>query len=622
MTRLSSALILTSIALLPFVYTRLTIDPVLLIRYLILGVTTILLLLTLAVERKKQPVDGDTAVLGRNIFVFAVGYCLIALLSLTQSANAGESLFRLAGAITPFIFLGAVTVALVRNPSLVLDVARALSIAVLLLALVGWCQYLDIGFTHLPGNIVPYGTMANKNLLASAVFLCFPFVFYTLNRATLPWRVIGWAATVVSLGLIVISRTRGVWVALVVAAVVTAILAIVYRKKLSSRQQESRMSRRWRLIAPAAVILAVLVAGVYLTGRDGPPLIERVTSIVKMKDQSARDRLGIWKNSLAMSADHPFLGVGPGEWRVHISGYGNVGLRSESGVIHFQRPHNDYLWVLGETGPAGLLAYLLVFACALVYAVRWIKASSEPRAAAEGLTLVFGLVGYMGVAFFSYPQERVFHTVLLMLMIAVVTTSYHRLRPQRRKPPAAALNGALAFSAAVLILGLATETSRLLGEGHLHRMYGLREAGRWEAVIDEIDRAESFFMSMDPMSTPLAWYRGVAQFSLGRHELALTDFESAYRVNPNHIHVLNNLATAHQVVGNRSEAIRFYERVLEISPNFDETLLNLSAVYYNMGEIEKAYDRISRVSPDCPDDRYKLFLDRIMQSRTAGEEGR
>jgi len=612
-TGVSSALILIAIAVIPFIYTNLTIDPVLLPRFLLLAVVTLLLPIVLAVERKKHSVPNDLSILSRGIFIVAALYCGLCVLSLSQTANIGESLFQLSKTITPFIFLGAISVAMVRNPSLMHHISRTLTVVALLLALVGWCQYLNIAFTSLPGNIVPYGTMANKNLLASAIFLCVPFIFYTLTKTTRLWTACSCAALIVSLALIVISRTRGVWVALVAATVVTAILAVLFRKRLRDQSRAAGAPRRGLRAAVIAVVLVAVVGGIYLAGRDDLALLDRATSIVSMKDQSVKDRLGIWGNSLAMFTEHPALGVGPGEWRTHISGYGNVGLRSESGVIHFQRPHNDYLWVLTETGVAGLLAYLLVFVIALVYAVRLIRANADRLTTIRGLILIYGLIGYGVVAFFSYPRERIFHSMLLMLILGILTASYHRLKPVCRKLPGVALKGALVVVAGTLILGLTAGSLRLAAEQHLNRAYTFREMGRWEKVIEEIDFSQTFFMSTDPMSTPLVWYRGVAEFSLGRYDSALVDFQRAYRINPTHIHVLNNLATTYEINGNHAEAIRLFERVLEISPQFDETLLNLAAVYYNTGEFEKANERISRVSPDCADDRYETFMNLIKQ---------
>ncbi len=85
------------------------------------------------------------------------------------------------------------------------------------------------------------------------------------------------------------------------------------------------------------------------------------------------------------------------------------------------------------------------------------------------------------------------------------------------------------------------------------------------------------------MSTPLPWYKGVANFSLGNIEGAFDDFKRAYEIHPNHIHVLNNLGTCYAVLGDYKRAAECYQKVLAISPGYKETLINLSAVGCHMG---------------------------------------
>ena len=94
----------------------------------------------------------------------------------------------------------------------------------------------------------------------------------------------------------------------------------------------------------------------------------------------------------------------------------------------------------------------------------------------------------------------------------------------------------------------------------------------WHRVIKEIDKAyDPNFYELDRSGTPLHWYRGVANFSMGKQELAFKDFLYAHKLNPNHLHVLNNLATIYELKGDRKNAIYYYSRALEISPKFEES---------------------------------------------------
>ena len=70
-----------------------------------------------------------------------------------------------------------------------------------------------------------------------------------------------------------------------------------------------------------------------------------------------------------MAKANPLLGVGLGQWRLVFPLYGKIQKFRESGEglveIFFQRPHNDYVWVLTETGIIGLLSYLAILGIAV-----------------------------------------------------------------------------------------------------------------------------------------------------------------------------------------------------------------------------------------------------------------
>jgi Tfp pilus assembly protein PilF len=90
---------------------------------------------------------------------------------------------------------------------------------------------------------------------------------------------------------------------------------------------------------------------------------------------------------------------------------------------------------------------------------------------------------------------------------------------------------------------------------------------------------------------------------LNEIEQACQDFAVAYRDNPNHPHVLNNLGTCAELRGNHDQALNYYRRAAQIAPRFDDAWLNLTAVYYSLGEYARADSTLSHVDSDCRDTR-------------------
>ena len=67
-------------------------------------------------------------------------------------------------------------------------------------------------------------------------------------------------------------------------------------------------------------------------------------------------------------------------------------------------------------------------------------------------------------------------------------------------------------SLSLLLFAITVGYIRLNAEIHTKRALGARSAQNWPMVISEIDKGYSVFATLDPMSTPLQWYRGEANF--------------------------------------------------------------------------------------------------------------
>ncbi|NQU06813.1 MAG: tetratricopeptide repeat protein [Calditrichaeota bacterium] len=485
--------------------------------------------------------------------------------------------------------------------------SRALTVSSIIIGLVGIAQYHDLGFTNLPGKYVPYSFMNHKNLFASYLFLTIPFILIVLlepltkqrvgiiedKTPALPrfvnlsfWQYICIFAILTVVYSIVISSARAVWLAMFVSTCVTLVLLTASGKNILSNNINSKRIAKLLLLTVSIAILLIVILAVTLD-------ID-----VRTTDNS---RFKLWSNTLDMISDNFWIGVGPGNWKIQFPRYGLEGttLWVEVGMRHFLRPHNDYLLTAAETGVFGFIAYLSVISLTLYYLVRSILRSCDVNDRLIGILFLFGLVGYIVIAFFSYPRERIAHSILFTLMTAWIITKRMPKPQSGRLLSVASLTVYTIFSAIVLSFSLYVGLSIFNSGVHAKAALIAKANKDWEGVIVEIDKADSPFYRLELTSTPLAWYRGVANFALGDHKAALTDFEAANTQHPNHIHVLNNLASSYELMGERTKAIKYYNEALQISPYFDESLMNLSMVYYNLGKYDTAMELLMKCKQKC-----------------------
>ena len=323
----------------------------------------------------------------------------------------------------------------------------------------------------------------------------------------------------------------------------------------------------------------------------------------------------MWKQTLELAQDNPICGVGAGNWKISFPSYGIEDFPNQHmfKTLYFVRPENDYVWTLSEIGILGFGFYLSIFGIIFWYIFKILDSHTDANNKLLPILMFFGFVGYMVFSCFTFPRERIFHSMFLLLMMAIVISIHHRSFGKQGD-----ISRLLMFVLAIpclclLLFAIYIGHARLTAEIHTKRAFAARKAKVWPAVISEIDKGYSVFATLDPMSTPLKWYRGEANFLLNNIPQALEDFKEAYKAHPYHIHVLNNLATCYEMTGNHNQAINYYKKALEIYPAFEDALINLGATYYNSGRYEQAYETLLRCDQNGGNPTLKRYLEAVKE---------
>jgi O-antigen ligase len=581
-----------SICLIPFLFSRATTEPVMALRFLALSLLLFLLAVRIWLQSKKPDCNLDFTVARRMIFPLFGGYFLLSAISSTQAVNLSEGVFELAKIFLAGVFLLLAAVIIGGSKNGVPILAKAAMLSTLALAIIGVCQHYRLAFTSIPGLDPPYATITNGNLFASFLLLSFAFIFYGILHLPVLWRIIGFAAVTLATLNIILVQSRAVWVAAVLATVTVIIFLATFFRKLNVAKSSLKTYLHHAL--QTAAILIIFVAG-FLSKSEADfkeTLAARIVSIA----QDDSKRFNLWEKSLQMIRDHPVLGVGLGNWKIAIPEYGSNGLRSEFAKVRYTRPHNDYLWVWSEAGALALLCYLSFFGMGFYYILNFFFHAKDTHVKMLALCLLFGMICYMTDAFFSFPQERIEHTVYLMLIMATALAVYHKLFPLEKKSHRFATRLVMAPLLILLCLPIALGCLRLRSEIHADRAIAALAMGNWPTVIAEIDQAASPFATMDALTHPFVWYRGCANFALKRFQEAHEDFKKAQAIHPNLANVLNDLASSYAALGEYGRALVYCEKAIAISPYFEDGLINLGVMYYNTGRYAEAYRVLLRCS--------------------------
>ena len=511
---------------------KVTMDYTLTTRNLVWVIGTFVLFLLVALRAISDPSQVDLSILSRMIFPVICGFFVVALFSLTQAANLSEGIYEVLSIFTGIVFLFVATVIIMENNQNIL--IKFIILLALGLGTYGLYQY----FTMTESPALRFGTMANMNLCSSSHLLLMPFSIYAVFKYSKFWKVIGGIAVLVALFIILFSlRTRSTWVALFFAAMV----ATLHKRKLV-----------------AITLVSFVLLGVVLYTVKG----EKIFGTASMKQRG-----DLWSQSLNMVKDNP-LGVGAGNWRVAIPFYSRNFSKTTRDIafitIYFQRPHNGWLGVLTEIGVFGFLLYATFFGLGLYYAIK-----------ARSVLVYSSLVAYMIIAVFSFPKERVFHSMIVLIFIAISISLYHKPKPIK-------LNRGVIYLASVFVLAglsfaIVNFSARYLTERNVFRVFHAKAADDWESV-SILTEDISKFSTLDSFSTPLVFYQGVSNLVHKDFNRALRNFQAAKKQNPNHIHNLMSLASCLVVTKRLPEAREYYEKILELYPGYERAERNLEVV--------------------------------------------
>jgi putative inorganic carbon (hco3(-)) transporter len=214
---------------------------------------------------------------------------------------------------------------------------------------------------------------------------------------------------------LVMSWSRGGWLGLAAAAGAMAVAAV---------------ARSGRAAVLAVALVAIVLYGVLAGGlaQLPPALVQRFddflpyVSLTDVRGQEITDanfavleRMAHWQAAIDMWADHPWLGVGAGNYEVVYDRYA-----MPLWPLPLGHAHNYYLNIGAEAGLVGFGAYLFLWGAALWQA--W-RAARRLRGWQWGVALgVLGVVTHLGVH--NLFDNLFVHDMYLHLAVLLGTLSF------------------------------------------------------------------------------------------------------------------------------------------------------------------------------------------------------
>ena len=435
-------------------------------------------------------------------------------------------------------------------------------------------QALLVLAAGITGRDRPAGTFFNPNFLAGFLVVAlllviggqlFPQPAHVRRRVLRVATAAGEGALL--LAALLITGSRGGMLALACGLLVLLVLR----------------SSRAAVVGISAVVVALILVP--------NPFVQRLQTLPQT-DNFAYTRLAIWKSAWTMMLDHPWLGIGLGQFEYVSTRYAfpvTTHWAKYSRVA--ENAHSEYLQTGAELGVPGLLLVLGVFAFLAFAAVRRLR--TLPRASwGPIVTLLAAIVSVAAQSAVDFPLHTPPSALLLVLLAAGLrlngVTGMERVVSLNVRPiyAGAAILVALLFSAAAArpvlgfyyFLGGVGAPRNLLNE-----KWALESAPRTTPPLGEAVRLIGKAVRVDPTNAPYRRALGSNLFQAFLHGIggpgslqrALFQLHYAAELNPNQFQYSVNLGQAMTSLARREPpgrarleaALGHYRHAAELAPS-------------------------------------------------------
>lgn len=521
-------------------------------------------------------------------------------------------------------------------------VAKIISLQAVLLALIGILQYMGV-VQNCADGAAPCGFLVNRNLFGSYLVLGLPFALLSFQNiitnkekqennfiTSMPYLV---GIIFILIG-IYLSHTRSAYLA-------TAFIGLLY---------VLYFLLNLRFLYVALTILVLGSVGGFVFYNYSILNVENFDQNSKEKSwrdltqtDSQAERLLLWEKTISMIKENPLLGVGFQNWKYQLPKYSLEGLRNEKNEVNVQRPHNDFLWIAAESGIITLLFYLFLMAY-LVYV--GIKTKN---------ILVLVVFAFLIDSVFSFPKERIVHTLILATSIGIILKEDKKLftkkslsesttkteineveeikieekpapqnskiskknksknkkgsstpvqkntpKPQIIFPTFKTIPTYLAYPS-LFVLGICFYISFVQNRDKTKTLdlLSYNQSRNFNAVLPLSDQINDYFVPSDYFINSVYMHKGYAYLNLQNPKAAKENYLKGLEQMPYSIALLKQIAVIYQNEKKYDSAIFYYDKMQKVIPHLPETYQQMYNNYLLKGDTTSAVKMLEKCPAPC-----------------------
>ena len=524
---------------------------------------------------------------GMVIYISAIIlYNILLKKNLNGKYNSTFLLFLLLFLITGFSF---------SNIAITYSV-KIISWISLLISLFGILQIFGVNFPMWHSEKLG-SVFGVRNFAAEYLVAVIPFSLYSIfEKEENKWfKIISYASGFVTLIYVFMLRTRVVYVVIGIYIIIWFIFT------LKSKDFSKYKKATYAILA--SLIIAVSLSLFTFPGMDSEraDINEATKKFTNIMYPHNIGRLYFYDACLNMFLDHPFTGIGSGNFskyypKYHPEQFGDRVVGSGS----FINPHNDFLEALAENGLPGFLIFSAIFLIPVIYLLRKIKTGK--------IYFLFFLSSLSVIISmqFAFPKDNISLMVIFFFSAAI---SFKDGKEIHLKP----LYSKLVFILLMIIsAGMAYYSFlRVKSEMDYKLAMQLKAEGRYSEMVNTLNSIPLNIYPLDPNKTPNQFFLGIGYFEEGQYQLALDAFTKAEEIMPFLPNIISNKATTLYAMNKYNETENVLLNLKKNFPYYFEPQINLLALYLNSNRKSDAEILANEIYSDSTSKyakNYNLFL--------------
>ncbi|MCZ7592306.1 MAG: O-antigen ligase family protein [Kiritimatiellae bacterium] len=485
------------------------------------------------------------------------------------------------------------------------------------ISIMAW--YAIVQHTHESRLVLGYERPEQYGMRASGAYFCpnhfanllaltvpMAFAVACIRSAGFPLRLLAGYTMLVVLPPLYLSGSRSAWL-----GVIAGILAM--SGFLGLRRG---IGRALLLIVVVAIGLAVLGALAWLL----LPLVqERVLNALH-----GNVRINLWRDTLTMIADRPWLGVGAGGFRWVYPHYWHF-------LAVYTDPefaHNDHLQLVAEFGIVGASILFAVVAWMLFGFARQLRSGDADRGAYLIAGFVGAFVAYTVHAAFDY-NFHIYGNAQTLAALGGITVAVLHSGGHIQIPPRLALGSGARWSAVwalVPLLLLLLTVRTVAGYGFTLRGDLQREGVKLEDAMASYQTA----LRISPANgaahrgiaqclSSMAYWNVVPEDKREQAESARAEFQRALEINPWDIDARFGLSRIYNTLGNPEQGLSALRELVELVPHQRDYKLELGLQLRSMGQYAEALEVFREVQKAKNTEQVRLNI-QFLQRKLAQEK--